>query len=209
MKSRLDIPMLKLSITVFCVVVLICATAIAGSYYFMYLGKTEFGKARNNLQSKRSAYEELIQKNNLFVEYAKKFNQLKSKGMVGNENRLSWIEALQHANSSLKLPQINYNISPQKLIPPEMIDPAIIEVSVTRTAMELQLEMLHEGDLFHLLEVLKQKSGGYFILDECTMNQTRRFKEEEIDITKANIRSNCKLSWIQVSLQPPIVGVTP
>jgi hypothetical protein len=98
------------------------------------------------------------------------FKALYAKGIIGEERRLSWVEALRQAGATLRVPKIDYRIEAQKVFVPEAtLDTGPFDVNVSE--MNLSLGLLHEGDLVRVLAQLERNSAGLFSVERCTMTR--------------------------------------
>jgi len=62
--------------------------------------------------------------------------------------------------------------------------------------MQLRLDLLHEGDIFQVLEDLDNKALGIYSVSEC--NLLRRRVGDLEDIKTANILAECTLDWFTI-----------
>ena len=64
--------------------------------------------------------------------------------------------------------------------------------------MELEMGMLHEEDLFAVLEGLKLSIKNLFTVDSC---EFKRFGsiDRSLDTKRANIQTNCVLRWVTIN----------
>ncbi len=98
------------------------------------------------------------------------FKHLYARGIIGQERRLSWVEALNAAGAKLQVPEIDYRIDAQKRYTPEMaLESGPFEVNVSD--MQLSLGLLHEGDLTRLLAALTRDSAGLFSVEQCEVTR--------------------------------------
>jgi hypothetical protein len=128
------------------------------------LGQAQAEAARNEAQGRlaRANEEEHEIKLNM-----QQYRTLASQGIVGEENRLDWIERIAAIKAARKLYDIRYEISEQKK--DENSPPSGPEIMVSR--MLLTLPLLHEEDLFHLLADLRAANRGYFLVKGCTISR--------------------------------------
>ncbi|THB70971.1 MAG: hypothetical protein D6B28_07945 [Gammaproteobacteria bacterium] len=202
--SRFDCSIIKRSINILIVVLAVACLITGVSYYINEESSLKFRNEKNNLDSIKSNYEDLINRNNIFVEYAKKYQLLKIKGVIGQENRLTWIEALQETNKTLKLPSLQYTISPQQDYPLELIGNDFFDVQVKKTAMSINMGLLHEKDMINILASLQNKARGHYLIDECSITPSQIPKTiDDIEITKPILTADCDIHWLQVTLLTP------
>ncbi len=201
--KNFDWQLVKKSVTIFALTTIAMLAITGVSYYINSAASTEYKNANNKLDSIKSNYTDLINKNNIFVEYAKKYKQLKHKGIIGQENRLTWIEALQETNNSLKLPSLQYTISPQVDYPLELIGPDFYDVSIKKTSMDISMGILHEEDMLNILTGLQNKARGHFLIDKCTITPNEIPTSDDINVNIPILKADCNIHWLQVTLLTP------
>lgn len=201
--KNFDWLLVKKSVSIFALITVMMFIITGVSYYINSITSYKYTNANNKLDSIKSNYADLINKNNIFVEYAKKYKQLKHKGIIGQENRLTWIEALQETNNSLKLPSLQYTISPQIDYPLELIGPDFYDVSIKKTNMGINMGLLHEEDMLNILTGLQNKARGHFLIDQCTITPSDIPTFDNIDVSKPILNADCNIHWLQVTLLTP------
>ena len=100
--------------------------------------------------------------------YEPQFLALRQRGLIGEENRLAWIDAIRRSQEQRKLLPISYDISPQQglQVPLPMV---MGQYHLRGSRMRLQMDLLHEMDLLNLLDDLRQ--AGYFAVQDCTLKR--------------------------------------
>ncbi|EZP36540.1 hypothetical protein [Janthinobacterium lividum] len=100
--------------------------------------------------------------------YEPRFLALRQRGLIGEENRLAWIDAIRRSQEQRKLLPISYDISPQQglQVPLPMV---MGQYHLRGSRMRLQMDLLHEMDLLNLLDDLRQ--AGYFAVQDCTLKR--------------------------------------
>lgn len=196
-KKEIDWNLLKGSLIIFCVCLIVAGGLIGGSHYFNEKLYKEYQNNKNIFQSISQRYLGVDQEEKLLRDYYPSFVKLYNQGIIGREKRLNWIEALRQAGEKTQLPSLNYSISSQE----EYIPEYTINYSgytLYRSSMELNLGLLHEGDLFKLMEYLNRAADGIYTISECKFSMKSREIKFEKDI--ANISANCLLHWITIEL---------
>lgn len=135
------------------------------------------------------------------IEYLPTYNELLAKGFIGEERRIEWIERLRQIHGQYNLFSIDYSIGQQEKYNPSFVSNLGNHV-LNRSVMELQLDMLHEGDLINLLEDLHKDTPPFMVRD-CEIT---RPIGAEIDTKKvaANLKAACEIDWI--TLRDPELG---
>ncbi len=163
--------------------------------------KSLFEAAEKNFSRTQQRYNEAQRDKELYRQYLDSYVRLSGKGIVGKEQRLSWIEVLQDVNKQLQLTSLHYEISPQeKAELPGLKLPQNIMVNTSK--MELSAGLLHEGDLIELLESLRSRANGFFALDSCELSTnmgSRRAVRYQPGVSL--ITMDCNLSWYTVEIK--------
>jgi len=70
--------------------------------------------------------------------------------------------------------------------------------SLFKSVMNLNMQLLHEGDLFRLFEILDEKAKGAYNIENCTITSTStRILEAP---GSANLSARCELIWHSIKL---------
>jgi hypothetical protein len=149
----------------------------------------------------RQKFESSGQEKETIIKYLPEYNRLLAQGFIGEERRIEWIERLRQIHGQYNLFSIDYSIGQQERYQPSFIINAGNHI-INRSVMELKLDMLHEGDLIHLIEDLHQETPP-FLVRECEIT---RPIGADIDSKKmtANLKAVCEIDWI--TLRDPELG---
>lgn len=166
--------------------------------YYAQLSKEASMHAVENqkmqLQQATQRYQSSGAEKNNIIKYLPQYQQLISKGVVGEERRLEWVDALRNIHKNQKLFSIKYNVGAQEPYKPAYSLNAG-QFRITRSMMTLELAMLHEGDLLTLLEGLASQQSSPFIVRQCEM--TRQNANIGSSLTP-NMQAKCELDWITI-----------
>ena len=120
----------------------------------------------------------------------------KEQGILGGERRLDWIETLQRTSGLLKGSRLNYQIGARATLTPKYsINSG--SYNLFASPMKLSLELLHEGDVPSILGELDRGLGLYEI-PKCSFERVG--KTVELNAGKTNLKADCELRWITLSL---------
>ncbi len=130
------------------------------------------------------------------------FVVLRDKGLVGEENRLNWVDQIRLIQEQRHLPPLSYEIEPQL---PVRIDGRILlgGYLLRGSRMSLHMDLLHEGDLFNFLEDLRQRS--YFTVQECTIKRTGGAQNVP---DAPQLSADCMLNWVTLVPEATIKAAT-
>lgn len=134
--------------------------------------------------------------------YEPQFLALRQRGLIGEENRLAWIDAIRRSQEQRKLLPISYDISPQQALPVPL--PMVMgQYHLRGSRMRLQMDLLHEMDLLNLFDDLRQ--AGYFAVQACTLKRHGAAGAGNANATEATapaLGAECELLWLTVNSVP-------
>ncbi len=120
------------------------------------------------------------------------YQQLVMHGFVGAEQRLNWIDSIQAIQQTAHLQPLNYEIAEQQaFVVAPSIDMGGLEVRGSK--MLIKLSLLHEMDLFRLLNGIK--SDQLFDLQNCVI---KRWPEPDPGTFLPLLYAECTLYWLTV-----------
>ena len=193
--GKIDWLYLKRPLIVFFVMLLVSMVLVFSGNSYEQAQKEKYEQAVSTLTTTHRRYRKIVNDIDLLDQYRKIFADYKSIGLVGKERRLSWIESLESTNEALRLPILTYNLLPQE----EFKRPGFkvhSDVTVQSSPMEMSIGLLHEEDLFALLEGLRLSIRNLFTVDSCKMS--RSGVKQSLDTKRANLTSNCTIRWVTI-----------
>ena len=133
--------------------------------------------------------------------YEPRFLALRQRGLIGEENRLAWIDAIRRSQEQRKLLPISYDISPQQglQVPLPMV---MGQYQLRGSRMRMQMDLLHEMDLLNLLDDLRQ--AGYFAVQDCTLKRHAAAGAGPGGASGAApaLGAECELLWLTLGSTP-------
>lgn len=196
-KTQIDWSLLKGTIILFSICLVICSSLIGASYYFNANLDKELRKNKGVFQSISRRYLDVDQEEKLLLDNYPKFIELYDRGVIGREKRLNWIEALRQSGEKVDLPSLKYSIKSQETFSPGF--PLNYSgYALYRSSMDLTLGLLHEGDLFSLLNHINKTAEGIYTISECSFKPMSN--KIRINKDQANVAVSCLLHWITIDL---------
>ena len=195
--SQIDWSYLKRPIIMVIVASLISVALIMTSLEYEKAQYDKFQQALSTLRSTHKLYRNMVNDIDLLDQYRNLYSGYKASGLVGKERRLSWIESLESTNDVLRLPTLAYNLHPQE----EFKRPGFIlkrGINVQSSPMDLTMGLLHEEDLFALLEGLRQSIKSLFTVDNCSIAR-RGGSDRSLDTQNANLTTICTIRWVTIN----------
>jgi len=194
--NKIDWFYLKGPLIMLLVAIVVAAALAFAGYQYEQAQHEEYNKAVVTLRSTHQLYSSMVNDIDLLDQYRTLYTDYKSSGLIGEERRLSWIESLEATNEVLRLPVLSYDLNPQE----EFKRPGFRVkrgVEVNSSPMELRMGLLHEEDLFALLEGLRQSIRNLFTVDSCSISRPSPIGSS-LDTRRANLNTNCKLRWVTI-----------
>lgn len=125
--------------------------------------RTERSQARERLL--RIAEEEKEVKEKLEV-----YLRLKALGIIGDEQRLEWADAMTRIRTRRELPDLRYRVERQRLLSSVASKPTSVDFFAS--LMKVDVALLHEGDLLHFLDDLRESGNAYYSVKRCSLTRT-------------------------------------
>ena len=196
MLNNIDWQFLKRPLIFFLVCLTLFAAFVVSGLEFEAGKLGEYNYGKDSLSNTHRTYNKLVQDLDLLQQYTQKYDEYKNSGLLGGERRLSWIETLESINEKLKLPTLAYSLKPQGPFTVPMIRDEKY-VNLNSTPMELNMAILHEGDIFSVFESIDGEIANLFTIDSCNIRRSS-VTGAALNTKRANFSSNCSLRWITV-----------
>ncbi len=130
--------------------------------------------------------------------YIGPYQQLERAGIVGEEQRLNWIDALRVANIDAQLYGVDYEVGSQMPYSfAEEVNAAGLPVQ--QSMMKLKLGLLYETDLLNFFRVLAEQHVGAFAVNQCSLQ--RLTSDVSRPVNQPTLRAECDVAW--VTIPPP------
>jgi hypothetical protein len=128
--------------------------------------------------------------------YQPQYAALRERGLIGEENRLDWAEAMRQIQEQRKLMPITYEFAPQQPVRLETaMDLGGYQMRGSR--MNMHMDLLHEGDLFVFLADLRQRS--FYTVQDCSIRRAASGPPTPLAPT---LSADCTLNWLTLAPAP-------
>lgn len=140
-------------------------------------------EARNHLANAQSDLENM-------ATYQLEYKALEARKVIGNEQRLDWIEGLEKLRAQGHVLDFQYAIAPQQIYAPNPpLEAGNFALNIS--PMTLQIDLLHEEQLLHLFTALHSEMQGWFILDRCSLSHADAAVE-----SISSLKAECAGGWL-------------
>ena len=193
-------PSIRSALLVFCVIFLVATISVVTSHMYLENISDAEKKAKRNTLIWKSKIEQAKENNRIIVEYEKPYLKLIEDGVIGEENRLSWFEALQATASSRGLDTFKFSTASQTMINPTELGGAYANLGVYKSIMTLNMSVSHEGDMFAVFNDLDTNAKGLYSVNTCNVVKTR-IEAKKSETLNFGIKANCQLTWYSIKPQ--------
>ena len=149
--------------------------------------------ARRDMQTKLARASEEQQE---LRDKISRFQALKDHGYIGPEQRLDWIEAVARIKAARRIIKLDYEFSPQRLADSSLLPGGATAggFEVMSSQMQLQLQLLHEGELLAFLADLRESVQALVKVRSCAIERVASGNTGRGNI--AQLKADCTLEWI-------------
>jgi hypothetical protein len=199
MKNEVDWFYLKMPLIIFFAGLVIAAIIMLAGTQYENVQKDKYEQSLSTLRTTHQLYSNIINDIDLLEQYKTQYTGYKASGLVGVERRLSWVESLESTNDVLKLPTISYSLLPQEEFnrPDFKVKRGI---DIKGSIMDLKISLLHEEDLFTLIEGLKLSIDSIFTVESCSISR-KGSMSSSFNTQNANLNSECRLRWVTIDVK--------
>lgn len=190
-----DWSVLRGALGVFVICVLLSIIMLGATHFFAEDMASEFRSHHGKFRDASRKYLSVDQDERAIADHYPDFVALYRRGVIGDEHRLSWVEALRGAADELGLPALSYEVEAQQpLVPDFALNTGAFDVRSSR--MHLGIGLLHEGDLARLFELLARRAEGLFTVRECELKRGADARRPGL-----NLAAECVLEWYTLELR--------
>jgi hypothetical protein len=196
--NQADLNALKAPVLVLLAVLVVGAGAIYYSDRLATQAREQLKQQQVQLNDARTRLQKSDEEKGIIVAYLDRFRNLESAGIIGEEQRINWLDGLRLANQQADLFGVNYQIDTQKPYPYAAdFNPG--QLALSQSTMRLNFRLLHEEDLMRFFNALARQGGGLFTIDQCVMS---RLETGGVIRFQPNVSAECDLSWITLRVGP-------
>lgn len=186
---RTDFPHLKWSLLILLFVLCSGSSMIILSHLYVTHAESKQVHAQHQLNDARKQLASSHQDQESINTYSSEYGDLVKLNIIGDEQRLDWIEGLEKIHQQLLVVDFKYALAPQHpYISPTPLDNGNFALNISD--MTVQLDLLHEGQLIRFFNALHSGIKGWFILEDCTL-------ERSTDSTPhTQLKADCGGGWL-------------
>jgi len=152
--------------------------------------------ASDNLAEAKERYYSAINQKQLLKKFEAQYKKLISSGIVGDEDRLNWVDTIEKITANNKIPYLKYKIDKRQQLNSNEINQKYPGIQLLKSTMSLDMQLLHEGDLYTIINSLHKNAKGLFDIKSCAIVRNTTQVESLVDSqTDKNFSAKCELNW--------------
>jgi hypothetical protein len=125
-----------------------------------------------------------------------RFQEMTRKGIIGQEERLNWVEQIARIKAARRLLDVQYEIQPQGAISSAALPggAAAGPYEIMASTMKLHMQLLHEEDLVGFVADLRQAVHAHLLVRECRIERNPGGGTQAA--AQAQLQADCTIDWV-------------
>jgi Asp-tRNA(Asn)/Glu-tRNA(Gln) amidotransferase C subunit len=202
--SKSDLMLLRNPVISFLVLSILALVTYVSATRLQQLANDNLSAARVYFDQVSSSVTQIAQEAETIIRYIDRYIQIDTDGVVSAPDRLQFLERMDSIRESLQLYALDLEMGEQisYVMPYPPQDPLPGEpVTVNQTSIDLELPLLHEGDLVRMLDQLLSMPG-LFLPTQCLITLDS-ISTDNFTQLRENLISRCRVNWFSFELTPP------
>lgn len=188
--TQADFPLIQWALLSFGVAVVISLIVAFSSNEYAGQAAKDLHDAQSQLNDARNRLAAAQDDKSNMATYANEYGALKANKIIGDEQRLDWIEGMETIRRQNLVTDFRYTIAPQKNYSGKpTLDSGNFDVHYSE--MKLQFDLLHEVQLLDFFAALRSQIKGWYQLEGCTLRRT-----DSGENAAAHLSAECSGGWI-------------
>lgn len=201
--SKTDLILLRNSLVSFLVLTSLAIVIYVSTSSWQQSAAQNLSAVRANFDEVSTAVTQIALEEETIIRYIDRYNQISENGIVSAQDRLLLLESVTNIRESLQLYALGMSLGEQVRyeVPYPPQDPLPGEpVTINQTIIDMELGLLHEGDLLRMLDellslpALLQPAECVIELDSGAIDGLTQLRE--------NLSSRCRINWFSFELTP-------
>jgi len=188
-----DFPKLQFSLLAMLLMVILGVASVLYSQEKTRLAQNVFAATQSERNEFDGKLKRVRNEENDIRQRAALFNTLQDRGVVGEEQRLEWIELLKAIRDRHRLIDLRYEFTPRHSLEKGATGPLALYAST----MRLQLSLLHEEDLTRVLDDLHREARALIQVKRCDVSRLSRSGTD--NALRGLLQAECIIDWVTLS----------
>ena len=171
------------------------ATAVIGAQQFLQKARAEQAKAAAERAAAQDRLARATDEEREIREKLVDYRKLRERGLIGEEQRLDWVERIGEIKAARRLFDVKYSIEPQRQADyPGIAGGGDVEFMVS--PMKVELTLLHEEDLLRFIGDLRAAVSSHVLVKSCTVQRLDRPASERAVVPR--LRADCMIDLVTI-----------
>lgn len=192
-----DMSLLKWPVLLLVICVLASAVWCGSAFRFRERAALATRAAQANREQMAESVRKIEEEAATIRSHMDQYRDLQTRGIIGDEERLQVVEAVGRFRIRHRLYPIHFDMAQQVVIPLQADEPEDVGpwLSLRSSQIRITLSLLHEEDLTHLLDDLRNVGRGIFVVEECTVDRPQGEVGGVLKMSE-NLTAACTLLWL-------------
>lgn len=175
----------------------ISISVVGNSYLYHDSKKDKHDDQQKAFNLAKNRASESKQAETIIANYLSEFYRYQKAGIIGRENRISWIQAARDSADQLGITSMSYSVGQQEpFVPDYLFQEGSYVLNISK--MDLSWLLLHENDFVSVLDSIRDNGKGVYHVRECELR--RMTSVITLDPEATNIATECQLNWLSVDI---------
>ena len=126
------------------------------------------------------------------------YQALDTRGIIGNERRLDWVELMRSIQRERKLMGLEYEVQPRQPLSGSTAGSNGTGYIFMSSLMRVQIPLLHEEDLLRFLDDVQTGAAAFTRLRSCKLQRSAAPAQEAPGL-HAQLNAECQIDWITLA----------
>jgi hypothetical protein len=193
--------LLKWPVLLLVVTILLSAVWCGGVYRFRENKIRELQAAQANRIQKETSVQQIKEEEKTVRNFIDHYQSLVTEGVIGDEDRLELVEMVGRIRARHNLYPVQLDIEQQAFLPlgPDGEQNSSGKgASLRASRIQISIPLLHEEDLPHLFDELREMKRGIFVTEQCCIKRNSRDPGNERLLFQQNLTASCKILWLTI-----------
>ena len=193
-----DMLLLKWPVLFLVIAILASAVWCGGAYQFRQSNHMTLQTTRANRIQLETSVRQIEDETKTIHSFIDRFQKLATDGVISVEDRLELVETIGRIRARHNLYPVQLDIGQQVQVPlvQEGGEDTGKSLSLRVSRIQITIPLLHEEDLFHLLDGLRDMKRGIFVIETCSIKQNSSDRGSDNPVLHENLVAFCKILWL-------------
>lgn len=165
------------------------------AFYVRFSNESELVELRRAVVQQKLTNSQSLSELGVLNAYAPDYEIYRAQDIIGEANKLNWIEQLDSVSREIGIPNIQFTLENTRKIQEGETPFYHYEIPIYVTEMYLDLLLLHEGDLFLLLNEMASRANGVFSVETCELQRVGAKADQALF---EGLKGKCHLRWFNL-----------